>query len=156
MVRLTREEPIMKQNRRLNIVIDYEITCDVADVPYVEANINEAVKTFVKEALVEDLNKSVDTKSVWLNGVPFMGQCCEPKQKPSDKRFSDFDIWNNAPRKVQCIRNDNNSGWWGDSKHELKVGELYDVVNVEVHDSYTLVTLNGINHPFNSVLFAEV
>ena len=33
----------MEQNRRLNIVIDYEIKCNDADVPYVEANIDEAI-----------------------------------------------------------------------------------------------------------------
>lgn len=69
--------------------------------------------------------------------------------------FSDLDINNPNPRKVKCIRNDRNSGYWGDDKHELTIGEIYDMERVEVYDWYSLVYIKGIDHPFNSVLFGE-
>lgn len=70
--------------------------------------------------------------------------------------FSNFDIDNPNPRKIKCIRNDRNSGYWDDDKHELTVGEIYDLERVEVYDWYSHVYIKGIDHPFNSVLFDEV
>lgn len=138
-----------KETRKLNVVIEYET--DTKKDAIVEQELDAAIMNFL-----EKVGKQVTPKSLWVNGLPKWGVCTEPKKRSGNKHWSDFDIWNNAPRKVQCIRNDDNSGWWGDSKHELKVGEIYECINVEVHDNYTLVTLKGIDHPFNSVLFSEV
>ena len=69
---------------------------------------------------------------------------------------SSFSIWDGNPRPIRCVRNDKNHGWRGDDKQELVVGNIYKLVKVEVHGSYTLVWVEGISHPFNSVLFNEV
>lgn len=68
-----------------------------------------------------------------------------------------FDIWNHTPRKIKCVRSDNNV--WkggGDRNHELTVDQEYDLEEHEVFSDYTLVKVKGIDTWFNSVLFDEV
>lgn len=80
----------------------------------------------------------------------------ESKESRRSLMFGELDIDNHEPRKIKCIRNDKNSGWWGDDKGELTVGEIYELTDIEVYNSYTLVWIKGTKTPFNSVLFAEV
>lgn len=80
----------------------------------------------------------------------------ESKESRRSPMFGELDIDNHEPRKIKCIRNDKNSGWWGDDKGELTVGEIYELTDIQVNNSYTLIWIKGTNTPFNSVLFAEV
>ena len=68
-----------------------------------------------------------------------------------------MDIFNNKKRKVRCVRNDNDV--WGEQSDArmLTVGEIYTVIDIDVHSWHTLVTLLEFpNEEFNSVLFEEV
>lgn len=68
-----------------------------------------------------------------------------------------LDIHNPKPRKVQCTQSTDNvwkSG--GDYKHELVVGNIYELEQVDVHGDYTLLKIKGFDNWFNSVLFTEV
>ena len=70
----------------------------------------------------------------------------------------EFDIFNNKPRKVVCAANDLD-GMSVNSRyaHLLIVGEVYNVIGVEVHDWYTLVYLKEFpDVGFNSVQFEEI
>lgn len=69
----------------------------------------------------------------------------------------EFDIMNDFPRLVKCVRSDDDV--WktgGDPTHKLKVGETYTVCKLRVYDDYTLVSVDGIDGWFNSVLFNEL
>lgn len=70
----------------------------------------------------------------------------------------EFDIWNNAERKVMCIRNDEVGMMVASYNHHLlEVGKEYTVENVEVHSWHTLVYLKEFTQkPFNSVVFEEI
>ena len=70
----------------------------------------------------------------------------------------ELDIFNSNPRQVVCVSNVDN-GWWSCSNnaHLLTVGQIYNLVDIDVHDWHSLVYLEefpGVD--FNSVLFEEV
>lgn len=68
----------------------------------------------------------------------------------------DFDIRNDKPRKVKCIRNDADVLAAGCNSKMLTIGKEYTVKSVEVFGWYTLVKLEEFpNIDFNSVLFEE-
>ena len=69
-----------------------------------------------------------------------------------------FDIWNNAVRKVLCVRNDEDGMMIGSENHHLlEVGKTYTVEDVEVYSWYTLVYLKEFpDKGFNSVIFEEI
>lgn len=69
-----------------------------------------------------------------------------------------LDIFNSNPRRVVCISNEG-VGWWSckNNAHLLTVGQVYNLVDIDVHDWHSLVYLEefpGVD--FNSVLFNEV
>ena len=69
----------------------------------------------------------------------------------------DFDIFNANPRKVLCVRNDNNV--WGSPKngHLLEIGKMYTGGDVDVSGWHTDVYLLEFpNIAFSSVLFEEI
>lgn len=70
----------------------------------------------------------------------------------------EFNIWDNSERKVLCIRNDKNGMMVSSGNHHLlEVGKEYNVVGVEAHPWYTLVTLKEFpGKTFNSVVFNEI
>lgn len=69
-----------------------------------------------------------------------------------------MEIFNNNYRPIKCIRNDEDGLMVASENHHLlKIGEIYHVVDVDVHDWYTVVYLEefpGVE--FNSVVFEEV
>ena len=75
----------------------------------------------------------------------------------SELELPEFDIFNPSERTVICEDNTKNIPMigHGDVNGVLTVGKEYEVESVEVHSSYTLVKLKGIDDMFNSVLFAE-
>lgn len=70
----------------------------------------------------------------------------------------EFDIWNNEPRNVLCVRNGEDDCWVAsENNHLLKIGKKYTVEYVEVHSWHTIVFLKEFpNVEFNSVLFNEI
>lgn len=69
-----------------------------------------------------------------------------------------MDIWNSQPREILCIRNDK-GGMIVSSTHNdlLEVGKTYTLVDIEIHNWFTIVWLAefpGIE--FNSVMFEEI
>ena len=69
-----------------------------------------------------------------------------------------MNIWNKEKRIVKCVKNNDNT-WGGTDKASgyLVVGELYNVINVDIHDCHTKITLAEFpDRRFNSVLFDEL
>lgn len=69
-----------------------------------------------------------------------------------------MDIFNSRERKIVCIDNtDCDYMIRGINNHLLEVGKLYTVIDVDVYDWYTLITLKEFpDEQFNSVIFEEV
>ena len=68
-----------------------------------------------------------------------------------------MDIWNNEKRKIRCIDNDDDT--WGikGTGHLLTIDKEYTVIDVDVHDWHTRVSLEEFpDVEFNSVLFEEI
>lgn len=68
-----------------------------------------------------------------------------------------MDIFNAKPRKLLCIRNDNDV--WGSPKngHLLEIGKAYTLEDVDVHSWHTNIYVSEFpNIAFGSVLFEEV
>lgn len=66
--------------------------------------------------------------------------------------MSEFDIWNDTSRVVECIR----VGKDYKNSELLKIGERYTVKDVKVHSWHTDVFLVGFGEiEFNSCSFAE-
>lgn len=83
----------------------------------------------------------------------------ENKEKETMKTRESMDITNNNKRKVVCRSNEDLGGMmhYGYNAPLLKVGEQYTVDSVDVHDWYTIVTIEEIpGTKFNSVCFTEV
>lgn len=70
----------------------------------------------------------------------------------------ELNIFDNTPREIMCIRNDEDGMIVGSSNHHLlEIGEIYHVNNIEVYSWYTLIYLEEFpNKEFNSVAFNEV
>ena len=69
----------------------------------------------------------------------------------------EIDIYNNRPRKIKCIRNDDDTWGVNENNHLLEVDKVYTLKSLEVHNWYTVVYLEefpGVK--FNSVSFEEV
>lgn len=70
----------------------------------------------------------------------------------------EFDIFNDEPREIRCVRN-NEDGMIASSEnhHFLEIGKTYHVTNIEVDSWYTLVYLKEFpDKTFNSVAFNEI
>lgn len=68
-----------------------------------------------------------------------------------------MDIFNAKPRKLLCIRNDNDV--WGspNNGHLLEIGKEYTLEDVDVHSWHTDIYVSEFpNISFGSVLFEEV
>lgn len=70
----------------------------------------------------------------------------------------ELDIFDNTPRKIMCIRNDEDRMIVGSNNHHLlEIGEIYHLNNTEVNSWYTLIYLEEFpDKEFNSVAFNEV
>ena len=69
-----------------------------------------------------------------------------------------LNIFNGSIRPVICVSN-KDIGWWTCKENAplLTVGKIYTLVDIEVHDWHSLVTLKEFpDKQFNSVLFKEV
>lgn len=70
-----------------------------------------------------------------------------------------MDIFNkNLPRKVRCISTDTSYGMMVNSQYnsELELNKIYTVTQIDVDSWFTLVSLEGFKHRFNSVVFEEL
>lgn len=69
-----------------------------------------------------------------------------------------LNIFDNTPREIMCIRNDEDGMIVGSSNHHLlEIGEIYHVNNIEVYSWHTLIYLDEFpGKEFNSVAFNEV
>lgn len=69
-----------------------------------------------------------------------------------------MDIFNNEPRKIRCVRTDEDGMIVSSENHHLlKVGEIYNITNIEVDSWYTLISLREFpDKTFNSVAFEEI
>lgn len=69
-----------------------------------------------------------------------------------------IDIFNNNPRKIVCVNNDDtNSFGLNGTGHLLTVGMEYTLVDIEVHSWHSRVEVEEFpNAQFNSVLFEEI
>lgn len=69
-----------------------------------------------------------------------------------------LDIHNNTKRKIRCVSN-YDDGWWACRINAslLNVGEVYNMVCIDVHKRHSEVYLEEFpGKTFNSVLFEEV
>lgn len=62
-----------------------------------------------------------------------------------------MDIFNNKTRKVICVDNDDRGSFsFGEAANLLTVGEMYTVIDVEIHSWHAMVTLREFpNKQFN-------
>ena len=68
-----------------------------------------------------------------------------------------MDIFNSEPRKIKCIRNDDDVWGGGENHHLLEVGKEYTLEDIDVHSWHTIVYLEEFpNVEFNSVAFEEI
>ena len=74
------------------------------------------------------------------------------------KNENEFDIWNNAKRQILCTNNKDNTWSFNDRAREyLNAGEIYTVIDVEVHDWHTRLTLKEIpDRQFHASHFEEI
>ena len=69
-----------------------------------------------------------------------------------------MDIYNTKPRKIKCVRNDDNVwGGGGENHHLLEVGKEYTLEDIIVHSWHTIVYIEEFpDMEFNSVVFEEI
>ncbi len=69
-----------------------------------------------------------------------------------------MDIFNSRERQIVCVENNIQSTFPGyEDQHELTIGDMYTVIDVEIHSWHTLITLKEFpDKQFNSVLFEEI
>lgn len=69
-----------------------------------------------------------------------------------------MDIYNTKPRKIKCVRNDEDV--WGDggeNHHLLEIGKEYTLEDIIVHSWHTIVYIEEFpDMKFNSVAFEEI
>jgi hypothetical protein len=79
--------------------------------------------------------------------------CNEEEQRNiAGMAVGDFVMYTDVPDSMQVN--------WGGHDHpdksEMKVGEIYEISDVEIHDSYTHVMFKGISGKFNHISFTVV
>lgn len=69
-----------------------------------------------------------------------------------------MDIYNTKPRKIKCVRNDDDVwGGGGENHHLLEVGKEYTLEDIIVHSWYTIIYIEEFpDMEFNSVAFEEI